>query len=70
MAEAVTFALVDEIKCDLERLHHQPELDARDRHSIFIINDMLSNLSFCRERQSAALAELISNCNSKEQKDG
>jgi len=66
MSKPVTLALVDEIKIDLGRLHQQPELDARDRHSIFIINDMLANLSFCRERQSAALAGLISNCDSME----
>lgn len=60
MTDHVTQSLVVEIKADLQRLHTQPELDSRDRHSIFIMMDMLANLSFERERQSAALAELIS----------
>lgn len=70
MAEPVTLALIDEIRADLERLHAQPELDARDRHSIFIIRDMLSNLSPARDRQARALDDLISQTHDMEPSNG
>lgn len=66
MAEHVNISLVDELKDTLDLLHKQPELDARDRHSIFIMNDMLANLSFMRDRQSALLDAMMSDDYSKE----
>lgn len=52
-------AIVEGIRLSLDRLQVQPDIDARDRRSLFIIRDMLSNLSPERALQSEALDELI-----------
>lgn len=54
-----TLALIDDVKEKLGRLLHRPDLDVRDRQQVFLMLDILKNLSVCHARRDVAFDELI-----------